>query len=77
MSQSVYVINQIVGTSAVSWEDAAKQAVETAAKTLDDIRIAEVVTQDVALEDSRTTHYSKVKEYRIKLNISCKYHPEK
>jgi len=70
MSGSVYVVKEIVGTSTESWEDAARQAIETAAKALEDIRIGEVVTQDVTLEDG------KVAKYRVKLNISFKYHPD-
>ncbi len=64
---SVYVVNEIVGTSAKSWEDAAKTAVETAAKTVKDLRIGEVVKQDVTVENG------KVITYRVRLNISFKY----
>jgi len=70
MSASVYVVKEIVGTSTESWEDAARQAIETAARALDDIRIGEVVTQDVTLENE------KIAKYRVKLNISFKYHPD-
>lgn len=75
MAESVYVVNEIVGTSTISWEDAAKTAIETAALTLEDLRVAEVVMQDVTVEVSRTTHRVKVSRYRVKLNISAKYHP--
>jgi len=71
MAGSVYVVNEIVGTSAKSWEDAAKQAIETAAKSVEDIRIGEVVKQDVTVENG------KVMSYRVRLNVSFKYHPEK
>lgn len=71
MPGSVYKIIEIVGTSTKSWEDAAKTALETAAKSLEDIRVAEVVKQDVTVEDG------KVVAYRVRLNISFKYHPEK
>ncbi|OPY00962.1 MAG: hypothetical protein A4E61_01813 [Syntrophorhabdus sp. PtaB.Bin184] len=71
MGDSVYVVNEIVGTSTVSWEDAAKSAIETAAKSVKDLRIGEVVTQDVTLENG------KVVSYRVRLNISFKYHPDK
>lgn len=71
MSGSVYVVNEVVGTSTKSWEDAAKQAIETAAKSVEDIRIAEVVKQDVTVENG------KVSNYRVRLNISFKYHPGK
>lgn len=68
MSGSVYVVNEIVGTSSKSWEDAAKQAVETASKSVEDIRIGEVVKQDVTVENG------KVVSYRVRLNVSFKYH---
>ncbi|HVN97399.1 MAG TPA: dodecin family protein [Syntrophorhabdaceae bacterium] len=71
MGNSVYKIIDIVGTSTKSWEDAAKTALETAGKSLDDLRVAEVVKQDVTLENG------KVSAYRVRLNISFKYHPEK
>jgi flavin-binding protein dodecin len=71
MAGSVYVVNEIVGTSSKSWEDAAKQAVETAAKSVEDIRVGEVVKQDITVENG------KVMSYRVRLNISFKYHPEK
>jgi flavin-binding protein dodecin len=64
---SVYVVNEIVGTSSKSWEDAAKTAIETAAKTVKDLRIGEVVKQDVTVENG------KVVTYRVRLNISFKY----
>lgn len=68
MPGSVYKIIEIVGTSAKSWEDAAKIAVETAAKTLEDLRVAEVVKQDVVVEKGKAA------AYRVRLNISFKYH---
>ncbi len=68
---SVYVVNEIVGTSDKSWEDAAKQAIETAAKSVKDLRIGEVVKQDVTVEKG------KVIKYRVRLNISFKYAPGK
>ena len=67
MAGSVYVVNEIVGTSTKSWEDAAKLAIETAAKTVKDLRIGEVVKQDVTVENG------KVVSYRVRLNISFKY----
>ena len=72
MSDSVYIINEIVGTSTTSWEDAAKKAIETAAGTLKDLRIGEVVKQDVTVES-----IGKVTGYRVRLSISMKYHKEK
>ena len=69
MEGSVYKIIEIVGSSANSWEDAAKVAVETAGATLEDLRVAEVVKQDLTIENGRVTGY------RVRLNISFKYHP--
>jgi dodecin len=71
MPGSVYKIIEIVGTSTKSWEDAAKSALETAAKSLEDLRVAEVVKQDVTIENG------KVSAFRVRLNISFKYHSEK
>ena len=70
MVGSVYKIIEIVGTSEKSWEDAAKNALETAGKSLEDLRVAEVIKQDVTLENG------KVSQYRVRLNISFKYHSE-
>ncbi|MBP7528918.1 MAG: dodecin domain-containing protein [Syntrophorhabdaceae bacterium] len=64
---SVYVVNEIVGTSEKSWEDAAKQAIETAAKSVSDLRVGEVVKQDVTVENGKVLYY------RVRLNISFKY----
>jgi flavin-binding protein dodecin len=69
MEGSVYKIIEIVGTSPKSWEEAAKGAIETASKTLEDIRVAEVVKQDVTIEKGKVTGY------RVRLTISFKYHP--
>ncbi|MDD3846517.1 MAG: hypothetical protein A4E60_01512 [Syntrophorhabdus sp. PtaB.Bin047] len=70
MAGSVYKIIEIVGTSEKSWEEAAKNALETAGKSLEDLRVAEVIKQDVTLENG------KVSQYRVRLNISFKYHSE-
>jgi len=70
MVASVYKVIELVGTSTESWEKAAQAAVETAAKTLKDLRIAEVVDLDMHLEDN------KIKTYRAKVKISFKYHNE-
>jgi dodecin len=67
VSMSVYVVNEIVGTSSKSWEDAAKTAIETAGKTVKDLRIGEVVKQDLTVENGKVT------SYRVRLNISFKY----
>ena len=63
----VYRITEIIGTSAVSWEDAAKVAVETAAKSLRDLRIAEVSKLDMKVEGG------KVVAYRARVSLSFKY----
>lgn len=70
MSESVYKIIELVGTSTESWEKAAAAAVETAARTLRDLRIAEVVELDMQLEDG------KVLAYRAKVKVSFKYQTE-
>ncbi|MGD9082120.1 MAG: dodecin family protein [Desulfobacterales bacterium] len=67
MSGSVYKIVELVGSSPTSWEDAAKNAVETASKTLKDLRIAEVTELDMKIENG------KVAAYRAKVNLSFKY----
>jgi hypothetical protein len=67
MSDSVYRVTEVIGTSATSWEEAAKNAVETAAKTLRDLRVGEVVKFDVTIEDGTVT------SYRARVNISFKY----
>jgi len=70
MSESVYKVVELVGTSTESWEKAAAAAVETAAQSLRDLRIAEVVQLDVQIEDG------KVHSYRAKVKLSFKYHTE-
>lgn len=70
MAESVYKIIELVGTSSDSWERAAAVAVETAAQTLRDLRVAEVVQLDMHLEDG------KVLVYRAKLRVSFKYHAD-
>ena len=67
MSESVYKVIEIIGTSPESWEEAAVAAVETAAKTLHDLRIAEVLEQDLIIEDG------KVRAFRTKIKLSFKY----
>jgi flavin-binding protein dodecin len=67
MTDSVYKVIELVGTSSKSWEDAARVAVERAAQTLRDLRIAEVVQQDLVVTDGR------VEAYRSKLKLSFKY----
>jgi dodecin len=67
MSESVYRVTELVGTSTESWEKAATVAVETAAKSLRDLRIAEIAELDMQLEDGR------VKAYRARVKVSFKY----
>ena len=67
MTESVYKVIELVGTSPESWEKAASAAVATAAKSLKDLRIAEVVELDMQLEDG------KVAAYRAKVKVSFKY----
>ena len=67
MTNSVYKVIELVGTSSESWEQAAANAVETASKTLHDLRIAEVVELDMQLENGE------VIAYRTKLKVSFKY----
>ena len=64
---SIYKVIEVIGTSEVSWEDAAKNAVERAGKTLEDLRIAEVTSQDVKIENGT------VVAYRTKLSLSFKF----
>ena len=70
MEGSVYKIIEVVGTSKSSWEEAAKNAVETAAKSLEDMRVGEIVKLDTVIESGKVT------AYRARVNISFKYHAE-
>jgi flavin-binding protein dodecin len=67
VDSGVYRVTEIIGTSTVSWEDAAKNAVEIASKSLRDLRIAEVSKLDLKIEDG------KVVAYRARLSLSFKY----
>jgi flavin-binding protein dodecin len=67
MPDSVYRVTEVIGTSEESWEAATRNAVETAARTVRDLRIAEVVRLDVTIENGKVT------TYRARLNISFKY----
>ena len=67
MADSVYKVIEIVGTSNDSWERAAAAAVERAAETLRDLRVAKVVEQDIQVADG------KIEAYRIKLKVSFKF----
>ena len=70
MAESVYKFIEIAGSSTESWEKAAVAAVETAASSLNDLRVAEVLEQDMTIEKG------KVSAYRIKLKVSFKYHTD-
>jgi flavin-binding protein dodecin len=65
---SVYRVTDIIGTSEKSWEEAAREALSTAAESLRDLRVAEVVAQDIALGDD-----GKISAFRTKLRVSFKY----
>ncbi len=65
---SVYRVTDIIGTSSKSWEDAAREALSTAASSLRDLRVAEVVAQDISLGED-----GKIESFRTKLRVSFKY----
>jgi flavin-binding protein dodecin len=67
MSESVYRVTEVIGVSSDSWEAAAKNAVETAGKTVRDLRVAEATRFDVTIQDGKVQHY------RVRLDISFKY----
>src|SRR6266849_165700 len=66
-TNAVYKVTEIIGTSTKSWEDAARNAVETAARTLRDLRVAEVVKTDLKVENGKVT------AYRARVQLSFKY----
>ena len=70
MTEHVYKVIEIIGSSETSWEDAARRAVEEASKSLKDLRIGEVLLQDVKIENG------KVVAYRTKLSVSFRFHGE-
>jgi flavin-binding protein dodecin len=67
MADSVYRVTEVVGVSSDSWEQAAKSAVETVGQSVRDLRIAEVIRQDVTIEDG------KISGFRVRLGVSFKY----
>lgn len=67
MADGVYRVTEVIGVSSDSWEAAARNAVEAAGKTVRDLRIAEVLRQDVSIENGA------IKSYRVRLGISFKY----
>lgn len=68
---SLYRVVRLIGTSTTSWEEAAKTALEEAAKHLEDLRVAEVEELDIRMQEN------KVVEYRTRVRASFRYHPEK
>jgi flavin-binding protein dodecin len=70
MSESVYKVIELVGSSPTSWENAAQNAVETAGKTLSDLRIAEITQMDMKIENGKVT------AYRARVKLSFKYKTE-
>ena len=70
MAESVYRVTEVIGVSSESWEAAARSAVETAAKTVRDLRIAEVLRQDLTIGDGGVVNF------RVRLAISFKYGAE-
>jgi dodecin len=67
MAESVYRVTEVVGVSSDSWEQAARNAVETVSGTVRDLRVAEVTRQDVTIADG------KISEFRVRLGVSFKY----
>ena len=67
MENSVYKVIEIIGSSSRSWEDAATNAIAKASETLEDLRIAEVITMDMKVENGKVT------AYRTKLRLSFKF----
>jgi dodecin len=70
MEGSIYKIIEVVGTSKDSWEEAARNAVEVASKSLEDLRVAEIVKLDMSIDQN------KVIAYRARVNLSFKFHGE-
>lgn len=70
MADSIYKVIEIIGSSSVSWEDAAKKAIARATKTLEGLRVAEVVEQDLKIEEGE------VVSYRTKLRLSFRFKDE-
>ena len=67
MAESVYRVTEVIGSSSEGWEAAARNAVETAASTVRDLRVAEVLREDVTIENGQITNF------RVRLGISFKY----
>ncbi len=67
MAESIYKVVELIGTSTKSWEDAAKNAVETASKSLRDLRVAEITKLDLKIEKGKVT------AFRTRVSLSFKY----
>lgn len=67
MADSVYRVTEVIGVSSESWEAAARNAVDTAGKSVRDLRVAEVLRQDVTIQEGRLVNF------RVRLGISFKY----
>jgi flavin-binding protein dodecin len=70
MAESVYLAREVIGVSSESWEAAARNAVETAAASIRELRIAEVIRKDLTIENGKVTNY------RVRLSLSFKYEAE-
>ena len=70
MEGSIYKIIEVVGTSKNSWEEAARNAVEIAAQSLEDLRVAEGIKRDMTIDKNKVTYF------RARVNLFFKYHPE-
>ncbi len=70
MAASVYKVIELVGTSTESWEDAASSALKVASESLEDLRVAEIIRQDIRLDEN------KIVEFRVKMKVSFKYHSD-
>lgn len=70
MAESIYKVIELIGTSTKSWEDAAKNAVETASKSLRDLRVAEITKLDLKIEKGKVT------AFRARVSLSFKYQQE-
>ena len=70
MAESVYQVTQVIGVSTESWDAAARNAIETAGRTVRDLRTAEIVRQDVTVENGSIVNY------RVRLDLSFEYEPE-
>jgi len=70
VAESVYRVTQVIGVSTESWDAAARNAIETAGRTVRDLRTAEIVRQDVTVENGSIVNY------RVRLDLSFEYEPE-